>query len=203
MKSGPAPADGQVNKSRTSVRTSLKINSKIDFKTLAMMQLRNSPGEILDRVARDGEVFVIERNGEPKACLVPIYFLLPDIAPDRIAREIERLDEKHDKYTLTITDKNELRIGFLETAAGENIVVTVVLTHGYPQAAPRVHADPLDPDTPHRWADGSLALFGVPSLWNGKGHDVVHALGLARQWLRQYAAWRRTGEWASNKEIAS
>ena len=181
----------------------MKINSKIDFKTLAMMQLRNSPGEILDRVAKDGEVFVIERNGEPKACLVPIHFLLPDIAPERIAREIERLDEKHDKYTLTITDKHELRIGFLETAAGENIVVSIVLSHGYPQAAPRVHADPLDPGTPNRWADGSLSLFGDPSLWNGKGHNVVHALGLARQWLRKYATWRRTGQWPENKENAS
>jgi prevent-host-death family protein len=157
----------------------LKINSKIDFKTLAMMQLRNSPGEILDRVAKDGEVFVIERNGEPKACLVPIHFLLP------------------------ITDKHELRIGFLETAAGENIVVSIVLSHGYPQAAPRVHADPLDPGTPNRWADGSLSLFGDPSLWNGKGHNVVHALGLARQWLRKYATWRRTGQWPENKENAS
>jgi len=176
---------------------------KIDFKTLAMMQLRNSPGEILDRVAKDGEVFVIERNGEPKACLIPVFFLLPDIPPDRMAREFERLNEKYDKHTLTITDNNELQIGILETAAGENIVLTVVLPHGYPQAAPRVHASPLHPDTPNRWPDGSLPLFGDPTLWNGKGHDAVHALGLARQWLRLYAAWRRTGEWPINKEIAS
>jgi len=181
----------------------LKIHSKIDFKTLAMMQLRNSPGEILDRVARDGEVFVIERNGEPKACLVPVSFLLPDIPPERIARELERLDEKHDKYTLTITDKNELQIGILETAAGENIIVSVVLPHGYPQAAPQVQASPLPPETPHRWPDGSLQLFGDPTLWNGKGHDAVHALGLARQWLRRYATWRRTGQWPESKEFAS
>ena len=181
----------------------MKIDSKIDFKTLPMMQLRNSPGEILDRVARDGEVFVIERNGEPKACLVPVYFLLPNIPPDRIARELERLDEKYDKYTLTITERNQLRIGFLETAAGENIVISVLLPHGYPQSAPQVEASPLPPDTPNRWPDGSLQLFGDLTLWNGKGHDVVHALGLARQWLRNYAAWRRTGQWPEEKEAAS
>ena len=181
----------------------MKIDLKIDFKTLPMMQLRNSPGEILDRVARDGEVFVIERNGEPKACLVPVSFLLPDIPPERIARELSKLDEKQDNYKLTVTEKKELRIGFLETAAGENVVVTVVLPHGYPQAAPRVHADPLPPDTPNLWPDGSLPLFGDTSLWNGKGHDVVHVLGLARQWLRQYAAWRRTGQWPDQKEAAS
>jgi prevent-host-death family protein len=176
---------------------------KIDFKTLGMMQLRNSPGEILDRVARDGEVFVIERNGQPKACLVPVSFLLPDIPPDRIAQELEKLDERQDNHTLTITESKELAISFLETAAGENIVVSVVLPHGYPQAAPRIHASPLHQDTPNRWPDGSLPLFGDATLWNGKGHDVAHALGLARQWLRQYAAWRRTGEWPENKEAAS
>ncbi len=181
----------------------MKIDSKIDFKTLPMMQLRNSPGEILDRVARDGEVFVIERNGEPKACLVPVSFLLPHIPPDRIARELARLDEKYDKYTLTITERNQLRIGILETAAGENIVISALLPHGYPQSAPKVEASPLPPDTPNRWPDGSLQLFGDPTLWNGKGHDVVHALGLARQWLRNYAAWRRTGQWPEEKEVAS
>src|SRR5712692_5167374 len=132
MNTGDAKGTGQGRKFGIK-GASVKLDFKIDFKSLKMMELRNSPGEVLDRVARDGEVFVIERNGEPKACLVPIHFLLPDIAPDRIAREIQRLDEKYNKYTLTITDKNELRIGFLETAAGENIIVTVVLTHGYPQ----------------------------------------------------------------------
>lgn len=173
---------------------------KIDFKTLAVMQLRNSPGEILDRVAKDGEAFVIERNGEPKACLVPVYFLLPDIPPDRLAREFRKLNEKYDKHTLTITEKHELQVGILETAAGENIVISVLLPHGYPLAAPRVHASPLFPDTPHRWPDGSLPLYGDPTMWNSKGHDVVHALGLARQWLRKYAAWRRTGKWPEDSE---
>ena len=41
---------------------------------------KGSPGEVLDRVARDGEVFVVERNGQPKACLVPVSFLLPAIS---------------------------------------------------------------------------------------------------------------------------
>ena len=77
---------------------------KIDFKTLKMMDLRSSPGEVLDRVARDGEVFVVERNGQPKACLVPVSFLLPDIAPDRIAKELAKLDAKKESYKLTINE---------------------------------------------------------------------------------------------------
>src|ERR1039458_6881881 len=92
---------------------------KIEFKTLKMMQLRSSPGEVLDRVARDGEVFVIERNGQPKACLVPVSFLLPDVSPDRINEELTKLGEKNENFKLTINDQRELEINFHEVAAGE------------------------------------------------------------------------------------
>jgi prevent-host-death family protein len=168
---------------------------KIDFKTLTMMDLRSTPGEVLDRVARDGDVFVIERNGQPKACLVPVSFLLPDIAPERIAQEHAKLKDKDEKYKLTINDQKELEISSLETAAGENIVLRVVLPHGYPNAAPRVYAEQLVPGTPQRWQDGSLALFGATATWNSKTHDVVHTLNLGRRWLRQYAKWRKSGQW--------
>jgi prevent-host-death family protein len=168
---------------------------KIDFKTLKMMQLRSSPGEVLDRVARDGEVFVIERNGQPKACLVPVSFLLPDVSPNRIAQELNKLNEKHENYKLTITDNREMEINSHEIAAGENIVLSILLPHGYPNAAPRIHAQPVEPNTPKRWQDGSLQIFGATATWNAKTHDVIHALGLARVWLKQYAKWRKTGEW--------
>src|ERR1700736_5551693 len=105
-----------------------------------MMELRSSPGEVLDRVARDGEVFVIERNGQPKACLVPVSFLLPDVSPDRIAQELNKLNEKHENYKLTITDNREMEINCHEIAAGENIVLSILLPHGYPNSAPRIHA---------------------------------------------------------------
>src|ERR1700682_1711184 len=80
---------------------------KIDFKTLTMMELRSSPGEVLDRVARDGEVFVVERNGQPKACLVPVSFLLPDVSPERITLELSKLTEKNENYKLRINDNKE------------------------------------------------------------------------------------------------
>ena len=159
------------------------------------MQLRSSPGEILDRVARDGEAFVVERSGQPKACLVPVSFLLPDISPYRIGQELERLREGNENHKLTITEHRELEISFHETAAGENVIIRIVLPHGYPNAAPRIHAAPLPSETPHRWPDESLSIFGATATWNPKRHDVIHALGLARNWLKQYAKWRRTAEW--------
>lgn len=160
-----------------------------------MMELRSAPGEVLDRVARDGEVFIVERNGEPKACLVPVSFLLPDVSPDRISQELNKLNEKNELYKLTINENKELEINCNETTAGENVLLTIVLPHGYPDSAPRIYVSQLPDNTPNRWRDGSLSIFGVSTLWNAKAHDVMHALTLARVWLREYAKWRKTAEW--------
>jgi prevent-host-death family protein len=168
---------------------------KVDFKTLKMMDLRSSPGEVLDRVARDGEVFIVERNGQPKACLVPVSFLLPDIAPHRIVKELNKLAARDENYKLTITENKEIEISCLETAAGEDVVISIVLPHGYPDAAPRIYATQVAPDAPHRWPDGSLSIFGATAAWNAKAHDASHALKLARIWLKHYAKWRKTGAW--------
>lgn len=168
---------------------------KIDFKTLSMMDLRSTPGEVLDRVARDGDVFVIERNGQPKACLVPVSFLLPDVPPERITQELTKLNDKNEDYKLTINDNKELEISWAEAVSGDNVVLTIVLPHGYPNAAPRLYAEKLVAETPRRWHDGSLAIFGATSAWNSKSHDVIHALNLGRAWLRHYAKWRKNGQW--------
>lgn len=175
---------------------------KVDFKTLKMMELRSSPGEVLDRVARDGEVFVVERNGQPKACLVPVSFLLPDIAPDRIAKEIAKLDGKKESYKLTINESRELEISCLEAAAGESIVISIVLPHGYPNSAPRIYAAQVVSNAPNRWPDGALSIFGATAAWNVKTHDASHALSLARVWLKHYAKWRKTGEWPERTEAS-
>jgi prevent-host-death family protein len=181
----------------------LKFDFKIDFKTLKMMELRSSPGEVLDRVARDGEVFLVERNGQPKACLVPVSFLLPDVPPDRLAQELDKLDERKEHHKLTINENKELEINCHETAAGENVVISIVLPHGYPSAAPRIYVAQVPSNTPKRWPDGSLAIFGVRTIWNAKNHDVIQALRLARIWLKEYAKWRRTGEWPIDTEERS
>ena len=173
---------------------------KIDFRTLKMMQLRSSPGEVLDRVARDGDVFVIERNGEPMACLVPVSFLLPDISPDRVKQELSKLDEMNETYKLTINENKELEINCHETAAGENVLLSIVLPHGYPDLAPRIYALHLPTNTPKRWQDGSLSIFGATAAWNVKSHDVFYALTLARRWLNQYRKWRKTGRWPEGVE---
>jgi prevent-host-death family protein len=168
---------------------------KVDFKTLKMMELRSAPGEVLDRVARDGEVFIVERNGQPKACLVPVSYMLPDIAPDRIIKELAKLDAKRETYKLTINDHKEIEISCRETAAGEKVVISIVLPHGYPNTAPRIYAEQVLPDAPHRWPDGSLSIFGATAAWNVKIHDATHALSLARVWLKHYVRWRKTGAW--------
>ncbi len=168
---------------------------KIDFKTLTMMDLRSGPGEILDRVAKDGDVFVVERNGRPKACLVPVSFLLPDISPDRIAFELRKMADTKQDYRLTINEKKELEITFLEVASGEEMPVSVVLPHGYPESAPRVYALTLPKNTPMRWPDGSLSIYGAAAVWSPKSHNVLSALSLARAWLKKFEKWQKTGDW--------
>lgn len=165
-----------------------------------MMELRSSPGEVLDRVARDGEVFVIERNGHPKACLVPVSFLLPDVSPERITLELGKLSEKNENYKLTINDHKELEINCHETAAGENVLISIVLPHGYPDSAPRIYLLHVPSNTPKRWPDGSLSIFGATAAWNSKTHNVLHALSLARVWLKEYSKWRKTGKWPERTE---
>ncbi|HVY31034.1 MAG TPA: type II toxin-antitoxin system Phd/YefM family antitoxin [Polyangiaceae bacterium] len=168
----------------------------LDFELLSMTELRSRPGDVLDRVANQGSAFIIERNGERKACLVPLAALLPDIAPDRIARELKDLEGRGEEPHTTINDARELVFHFPNGNAREDGVgLTIVLPHGYPNRCPRVYVDRVDGTVPHRWADGALCLFGVMSAWNPGKHTVWSTLFLARRWLDNYDAWKKNGIW--------
>ena len=168
----------------------------LDFESLSMTELRSRPGEILDRVADGGEAFVIERSGQRKACLVPLSVFFPDIPPARIAEELKELTENEENPRTTITDDRELAFRFRhELANRTSIELRIVLPHGYPNRCPRVYADPLANEAPHRWADGAFCLYGVMSAWNPGEHTVYSTLLLARRWLEHYDTWRRTGQW--------
>ena len=93
----------------------------LDFGLLSMTELRTRPGEILDRVADKGEAFIIERNGQRKACLVPLSVLLPDIPPARIADEIQLLVEQGEKPSTSFTEDKELAFRFPEKPGRRNL----------------------------------------------------------------------------------
>lgn len=171
----------------------------LDFAFLSMTELRNTPGEILDRVA-EGEAFIIERSGHRKACLVPLSVFFPDISPSRIAAEFDELRERGEKARPTITEKLELAIHFNANPAGGSVDLTIVLPHGYPNSCPRVYADLGDGNIPHRWHDGALCLYGVMAAWNPGKHTVFTTLGLARRWVQRYNAWRDSGHWPTQEE---
>ena len=173
-----------------------------DFSLLSMSNLRNAPGEILDRVAEQGEAFIIERSGSRKACLVPLSAFLPDISPTRIAADLQELEEHEERPRTSVTDTRELLIRLDGNVGGDkDIEVRIVLPHGYPSTCPRVYATLFDDDAPHRWKDGALCLYGVMSGWNPGKHTALSTLLLARVWLQKYMAWRETGEWS--QEIAT
>lgn len=172
----------------------------IEFQPLSMMDLRSRPGEVLDEVSRDGRAFVIERSGQQKACLVPIWVFFPDIQQNTISKEIDRLIDNDEKFQVVITDNKELQLSFPESGAANDVKLMIVLPHGYPNKAPIVKAEPIDDEAPHRWRDGSLCIFGAMESWNPGKHSVTHALALSRRWLSQYDAWRHSGEWPGGEE---
>jgi prevent-host-death family protein len=173
----------------------------IEFKSLKMMALRAQPGEILDRVSRDGEAFLIERNGHPKACLVPVSYLTPDIPPKKISEELDTLQQKGECPRINITDNHEVQFSFVEEINNERVLIKIILGHGYPNTTPKVYADPISRDSPHRWKDGSLCIFGTMAQWNPGTHDIYFVLNLARQWLKKYQSWQSVGKWPNKMEI--
>src|SRR3989442_11019133 len=103
----------------------------LDFRPLSMMQLRSAPGEVLDRVAQKGEAFVVERNGEQMACLVPLSVFMPDIQPKRLAREFEQLHLHNEGHSVSISDDRELHFHFRKQGPDEGVTLTISLPHGY------------------------------------------------------------------------
>lgn len=173
----------------------------LEFGLLSMTELRNKPGEILDRVADSGEAFIIERSGRQKACLVPLSVLLPDVAPSRIAYEIQTLVDHKEEPRTSFTEERELEFRFQHQLSGSHspINVTILLPHGYPSTCPRVYASPVRADSPHRWTDGALCLYGVMTGWNPGKHTVFSTLELARRWLRHYDVWNKSQQWPSQE----
>lgn len=175
----------------------------LDFKSLTMMELRSSPGEILDRVYKNGEAFIIERNGRQKACLVPICYFLPDIPKNKVYKVIEELEElrkKEERPLLKFSDNNELEILFKEAGDEYEITLTIVLPHGYPNNAPKIYASPVVNNAPHRWQDGALCIFGAMTNWNPGKHNIASVLALARKWISDYSEWQEKGIWPNKVE---
>ena len=167
----------------------------IEFKSLPMMALRSRPGEVLDEVSREGNAFIIERNGQPKACLVPISHFLPDIQTSRVTAELDKIIDSNEHCRIAISDEREIQLVFRELSGRTQVDVTVTLPHGYPNKAPIVSAAPIEEASPHRWPDGTLCIYGAVAVWNPGKHDVMHAVALFRRWIQHYSVWREVGEW--------
>ena len=167
----------------------------IEFKPLSMMALRSSPGEVLDEVSKKGAAFLIERNGQQKACLVPISSFLPDVQRSRVTAELDRIRESNEHCQVAISADREIQFTFREFSGATRVEVTVTLPHGYPNKAPVVNVDPIEEGCPHRWPNGTLCIYGAVAVWNPGKHDVMHAVALFRRWIQHYSVWRQSGNW--------
>lgn len=172
---------------------------QLNFQPVSMMELRSAPGELLDRVAQKNEAFIVERNGTQMACLVPLSLFMPDIQPTRLKQEFESLQAKNEHYTASISEDRELSLHFHKEGPDDSVTVTITLPHGYPNSAPRIYAEPLPEDCPHRWENGALCVFGAMEIWNPGQYDVAKALTLTRRWLLHFHNWRQNGQWGRDE----
>ena len=168
---------------------------QVEFRQLPMMALRSRPGEILDEVSREGLSFLIERNGQPKACLVPISYFLPDVQTSRLTADLDSIMDSNERCRIAINDEREIQLIFSEPIAETTVDVTVTLPHGYPNNAPVVFASPIDDGCPHRWPDGTLCIYGAVTMWNPGKHDVMHTVASFRRWIQHYSVWKQTRQW--------
>ncbi len=160
-----------------------------------MSDLRARPGEIVDQVLRGGQVFLVERKGKPLACLVPVEDVMPAVPGSRWAQELSALDEAEEVYSVGLSNQREIIVRVPEQPGEPGASIEILLPHRYPSVPPAVRAAPLDESAPHRFPDGTMCVFGMMTRWNPGQHGVVSAIEMARQWLRNYREWRRTGKW--------
>lgn len=173
---------------------------ELEFKILSMMELRRSAGDILDRVCKNGEAFIIERGGQQKAFLVPISHFSPDIPKNKILDELEALRKEGEEPIIRFSSEKELELLFKEKVKNNYVTLTIILPHGYPNVVPKIYASPIITTAPHRWQDGALCIFGAMTNWNPGKHNVAFVLSLARKWLSNYNEWREKGNWPNNTE---
>lgn len=169
-----------------------------------MTELRERPGEILDRVADDGISFIIVRGSKQKACLVPLSVFFPDIPPSRIGDEIAELTKSGEHPRTRITDDRELVFHFPHKMADNTEVnLEIVLPRGYPNTCPKTYVRAIAENAPHRWSDGALCLYGATTFWNPGKHTILSTLKLGRLWLQHYDIWRQQGTWPREEGAAN
>jgi antitoxin (DNA-binding transcriptional repressor) of toxin-antitoxin stability system len=160
-----------------------------------MMELRNSPGEILDKVSEEGETYIIERKGELLACLVPVELFQPNIKRNRLNSELDTLGREKIDYKIKFSSTNEVMLLFTEKIEEDELTIRIVIPHKYPYYVPRVYVEPLKENAPHTWTDGALCIYGAYTNWNPGEHSILTTLQYAKDWLRKYEKWKVTSLW--------
>lgn len=84
----------------------------------------------------------------------------------------------------------------LQTAAGQNYVLSIRFPDTYPNEMPRVYVDApaLISYAPHRYQPGNICYLH-PSMWNPGTHNLTFVIARAAKWLNKYEVWRIKGAW--------
>jgi ubiquitin-protein ligase len=84
----------------------------------------------------------------------------------------------------------------LQTAAGQNYVLSIRFPDTYPNELPHVYVDApaILSYAPHRYKSGNICYLH-PSMWNPGTHHLTFVIARAAKWLNKYEVWRTKGSW--------
>lgn len=84
----------------------------------------------------------------------------------------------------------------LQTAVGQNYVLSIRFPDTYPNEMPRVYVDApaIIAYAPHRYKAGNICYLH-PSMWNPGTHHLTFVIARAAKWLNKYEVWRTRGSW--------
>jgi len=115
----------------------------------------------------------------------------------RIQREYAQAQQSFSLVELKpTTDGKVYARTALQTAAGQNYVLSIRFPDTYPNEMPRVHVDApaLVSSAPHRYQAGNICYLH-PSMWNPGTHSLTFVIARAAKWLNKYEVWRTKGAW--------
>lgn len=120
-----------------------------------------------------------------------------DADPNRLQKEVALMAERS-RAELRRVGAGLTWIEQLRSSAGQSYVLAIEYPERFPHEAPRAYI--LSPDVsgaPHRFADGSLCLWGDHVHGSGVKTTAVSVRSRAIAWFFVYEAWRRTGAWSA------
>lgn len=124
-----------------------------------------------------------------------------DTDPARLHKEVALMAERS-RAELRRVGSGLMWVEQLCSTSGQQYAIAIEYPDRFPHEAPRAFL--LSPDVsgaPHRFADGSLCLWGDHVRASGVKTSAVSVRTRAITWFFVYENWRRTGQWSAPEHV--